>query len=189
VRILNFKVKGNKKGSTTVELVMVTLLLFLFGFVIFNLVVTGTSTSERITLNKDAQTDARVITSYLNVRIRQNDTSGAFSIEPHPSRTDIECLVIKTPLESGEHYETWIYTAEKEDHSGNIVSYLVENIKMPYETALNDDLSLSIAPAESLHFFIDSEKDLINYTLEYTYDGTSDKKITETIYLRSDSNQ
>ena len=60
------------KGSTLVELVMVMMLLILFGFTTYTLIYAGSETQRKIIEDKDAQVDARIAISYLNVRLKSS---------------------------------------------------------------------------------------------------------------------
>ncbi len=100
----------NEKGSSLVELVMVMMLLILFGATIYTIIFMGSSTQDRIIKEKDAQIEARIAISYINVRLRQNDAQGKISIMQNPVNNQ-NSIVIHDNYE-GTLFDTWIYWSD-----------------------------------------------------------------------------
>jgi len=89
---------------------MVMLLLVLFGAAISVLIFSGGETQNRIISEKNAQIDARVALSYVNMYIRQNDEAGKIEITPN-AYTGEESILVRTRADWGG-YDTWIFFAE-----------------------------------------------------------------------------
>jgi hypothetical protein len=73
---------ADERGNSLVELVMVMIMMILFGATIYTLIFAGSTTQRKIIDEKNAQTEARVAMSYVNVRLRQNDREGAVAVMP-----------------------------------------------------------------------------------------------------------
>jgi type II secretory pathway pseudopilin PulG len=154
-----------------VELVMVMLLLALFGTTIYTLIVSGADTQARITARKDAQADARVALSYINVRLRQNDAAGKIAVEPL-ELTGENAIVIR---ERGFdfQYDTWIFCSE-----GTLYECLTDPGVPP-----SVNLSFSIVDAEKLETELEPDGSVRN-TLYYKY-GEELREMSAKINLRS----
>lgn len=163
---------NNTRGSTMVELVMVMLLLALFGVTTYTLVHSGTQTQARILQEKDAQTEARIVLSYIKVKLRQNDASGKISVEK-AEITGKDAIVIKDRTEDYA-YDTWIFC-----HDGMLLECLMPPDEQPTELS-----SFYIADAEKLDTTFDPDSGAITNTLYY-YSNGSLQNISETVYLRS----
>lgn len=163
---------NNTRGSTLVELIMVMLLLVLFGATGYTLVHAGALTQQRIMQEKDAQTEARIVLSYINVKLRQNDESGKVAVEK-ATLTGKDALVIKDRAEDYA-FDTWIFCYE-----GKLLECLIPPGEQPTELA-----SFYIADAEELVVSVDPDSGAITNTLYY-YSGGQLKNVSETIYMRS----
>jgi len=165
---------GNKniRGASLIELVMVMLVLALFGVTIYTLIATGADTQKRIMNEKNAQSDARVALSYINVRLRQNDESGKIEIK----KVDItgENAILIQNRSSGYEYDTWIYNYE-----GGLYECLVDPGEQP-----NELFSFYVIDAELFETSIDGESGRITNTVYYSFDGEW-KHLSSSIYLRS----
>lgn len=97
-----------RSKALSVETVMVMLVLVIFALVVFQLIGAGTSAYNGIIDDKDSMQSARVAYSYINMKLKQNDTQGLIEI----SRTDFgDTLVIHS--EDGE-YVTYLFFSEGE---------------------------------------------------------------------------
>ena len=168
--------KKNHKGSTLVELIMVMLLLILFGITISTLIHSGGEAQEKIISEKNAQIDARIALSYLNMKIRQNDSAEKISIE----KTEItgeNAIVIKVRYDSMYDdwigYDTWIYWAD-----GFIYECLTDPGEQP-----EIGLSFRIAEAGRFDTAINENGAIVN-TIFYNVNGV-DNEMQSTIFLRS----
>ena len=63
-----------------IESVSVMLVLILFAFVVFLLISSGSHAYDHILDQKKATESARVAYSYINMKIKQNDTAGSISV-------------------------------------------------------------------------------------------------------------
>lgn len=170
--VKTLQIKHNTRGSTMVELIMVMLLLILFGTTIYTLIYAGATTQERIMREKDAQTDARIALSYINVKLRQNDVNGKIVVEK-AELTNKDAIVIKDRSEDYA-YDTWIFC-----YDGKLMECLVPPDEQPTELG-----SFYIADSEDLDTAYDSTSGSITNTLYY-YSGDALKSISSTLYIRS----
>lgn len=99
-----------KRGSVSIESLATMLLLLLLGIGIFSLSITSTAAYQRIYEGKSASSEVRVALSFVQMKIRQNDSKGAIRIESNPINQE-PSLVIQE-IYDGETYETWIYRDE-----------------------------------------------------------------------------
>jgi len=163
---------SNKKGNTLVELIMVMAILTLFGVTIFVLISTGSDTQKSIISKKDAQVNARIALSYVNVRIRQNDKLGNIEVLPN-SVNGNDSIFIKD-FEYGQ--SLWIFWDN---------GCLYEQMTSEGETVgLNK--AYYIADIEGFVTGYDQEDGSITNAVEYLYDG-KEKSLSSTIFLRSGS--
>jgi hypothetical protein len=72
----------DESGESLIELTMVMVVMILFGATIYTLILAGSSAQRKIIEEKNAQSEARVASSYVSVRLRQNDRKGAVVIVP-----------------------------------------------------------------------------------------------------------
>jgi len=106
-------------------MVMVMLLLFLFGFTTYSLIYAGSETQHRIVDEKNAQVDARIALSYINVKLRQNDSSGLIFVRPNGVNGGNAIVIQYRDEYFPEYdYDTWIYWDR---------GYLYEILSMPDE--------------------------------------------------------
>jgi hypothetical protein len=162
----------DESGGGLIELIMVMALLMLFGMTIFSLIYTGSETMGKIDESKNAQIDARIAMSYLNVRLRQNDGSNQVDIRKnHMNGQDAMVLrhVADDPLES---YDTWIFWAD-----GVLQEVLSETGGVPQWEASNP-----IVEVES--FEANLSQGILTYSIEYEYEG-SKRLLSSRVALRS----
>lgn len=162
----------NQNGSTTIEMAMVMTILVLFGITIYTLISSGANTQARIQKEKDAQADARVALSYINVRLRQSDSAGKIGVE-RIDLTGEDALVIRERTMEYE-YDTWIFS-----YGGKLLECLTDAGVHPTELD-----SFFIVDTERLETSIDEEEGTVTNTLSYYY-GDSLESISSTIYMRS----
>ncbi|MDR1664456.1 MAG: DUF4860 domain-containing protein [Clostridiales bacterium] len=163
--------RKDKAGAMLVELVMVMLLLALFGVTIYTMIISGADTQERVVRQKDAQTDARIALSYINVRLRQNDSGGKIFVEPL-ELTGQNAIVIRTRTFDYE-YDTWIYCL-----NGRLYECLTDPGSPPTE-----ELSFHIVDIEGFEPVLNDDGSIVN-TVNYLY-GEAEQNLSSTIYLRS----
>ena len=163
--------RNPNRGSTLIELIMVMLLLVLIGAAISVLIFAGGGTQERIINEKNAQMDARVALSYVNMFIRQNDAAGKVTVTPN-AYTGENSILIRTREDWGG-YDTWIYWMD-----GRLYECLVDQDEQPA-------LGLSFVVAEVDYFRVSRSDDgAINNTIGYTT-GDKSEEMSSTIFLRS----
>ncbi len=103
--------RKNRKGSSNIEIIMTMILLILFGGSIFTLIYAGGTTQKRIIDEKDIKVNARVASSYINVKLKKYDEEGAISVQMNPL-TNENALVFRDepdPNYTNEELYTWIF--------------------------------------------------------------------------------
>lgn len=165
------KDKNAQKGSTMVEMIMVMALLALFGITIYTLIYSGESTQDRILQEKNAQSDARIALSYINVRLRQNDVNGKIAVEKI-ELTGENAIVIKERDEDYA-YDTWIFC-----YDGKLFECFTDPDVQPTELG-----SFYIVDSEGVETELNDDGTITNTV--YYYYGDALTSISSTIYLRS----
>lgn len=154
------------RGSSSLEMIMIMTLLILFVASAYTMIYAGVTAQEHITSEKQTQMDTRVVTSYLNVKLKQNDIANKVTVVTNPIDNK-NAICIRDAFNDGT-YNTWIYYED-----GKLVEQFVEVGKTPeldlgFEIGLLDD------------FQVEMDNNMIKTTISYTMD---DKKIsTDSIY-------
>lgn len=163
---------GDKKrsGNSMVELVMVMTLMILFGVTIFTLISAGSNAQEKINENKNAQVDARITLSYLNVKIKQNLEADSVEVAVCPL-TGENALLIKT--RGLDEYDTWVYF-----YDGVIYEFLGFAGDAP-----EVDLSFEVIQTRGFDITYDRASNCITNTITYDYAGEL-KTVSQTVNLR-----
>jgi hypothetical protein len=99
--------RGGARGYTVLELIFVMALLLVFGITTVSLAIAGGNAYQAIVKDKDANAELRVAASYVGMKLRQNDLSGAIRLAASPSGNG-EAIVIEEKA-SDAVYETWIW--------------------------------------------------------------------------------
>jgi type II secretory pathway pseudopilin PulG len=140
---------NKNKGYSLIELIFVMVLLILFGLTTFTLVIAGSTTYDKLTKIKNNNSELRVALSYVNMKVRQNDSFNSISIQM-ASRKNGNAVVI-SKLMGGKPYETWIYCSK-----GRLREALVKKGVLP-----SDELSSEIAVISGFNaYFINNNKNL-----------------------------
>ena len=93
-----------RSKSIGIETITVMLLLVLFAFVVFIVIDAGSNAFEDITTDKQSTMSARVSYSYISMKVKQNDTAGAISVEQTPFGDTLR-------IDNGD-YSTYIFYSE-----------------------------------------------------------------------------
>lgn len=99
------EVKTNTKGYTLIELITVMAILGILGTVLVSIMSSGGHFYKNTNEVMDAQSNVRLATSYLTVKIRQNDISNGIAVDD--SSYAVPVLAIKDAGNPG--YTFWIY--------------------------------------------------------------------------------
>jgi len=168
--------------STLIELIMVMTLLVLFGMTIFSLMYTGSDTQKRIEAKKNAQMDARIASSYINVKMRQNDSAGKIELTTffmEDRNDEIFAIIIhEADFFSDVYYDTWIYVVD-----GKLYECITDTGVSP--TRVED--GFFIVNAKSITSILHDDGSITN-TIVYMYGDENqmkEQKISTTVYLRS----
>jgi type II secretory pathway pseudopilin PulG len=159
------------RGVAMVELAMVMLLITLLGITIFTLIVSGADTQSRIMQEKEAQADARIALSYINVRLRQNDSMGKINIETVDFTGQNGILIRERNL--NYEFDTWVYS-----YNGKLYECLTLPDQQPEES-----LSFAVIEIEGLDV-VWNEDNSVTSTVYYHYRGEL-RSLSSTVFLRS----
>lgn len=132
----------NRKG-TSVNLLFSMMLLFIFSMASLALAFSATGAFRDIEADKENISELMVALSYLNMKVRQNDSVNAIRTEPCPSGEG-QAIVITETLDSVA-YETWIYWRDGQ---------LRESLILKGDPAVEEASSL-IAEIDGFHPSID----------------------------------
>ena len=164
--------RSKKSGASLIELVMVMMILALFGFTIYTVMAIGVGTQQKIMDEKDAQTDARIALSYINVRLRQNDSMGMIDVRPI-GLTGQNAIVVHERTDEYD-MDTWIYF-----HNNALYECLVLPGEEPQEL-----FGFHIADIGMLDIVMDTDSNTITCTVYYEYGGLQES-LSATVFLRS----
>lgn len=124
-------------GKTSVEWLLVMLLLVLFASAVFVLAGAASSGYEGIVEAGDDSSEVRIAGAYLGTKIKQNDVRGRVRVVERKD-LDASALVLEEVL-LGETYETWIYLKDG----------ALREATIPVNGKLDDDLSFVIAALDA----------------------------------------
>jgi len=164
--------KNNDRGYAMIELVLVIALLALFGVATLSLAVSGSAAYENINEKKELNSELRVALSYLDAKVRQNDTEGALRLESNPAG-DGPALVVSETIGQVQ-YETWIYLS-----GGNLKEVLIEK----GEPVL-DDLGFDIAEIDGFTAKFDHDKMLLHLNV-WINKGDGSQSMGTDIFIKS----
>ena len=171
-----------KKGYTLIELILVMFLLLFIALAVFSLTRVGSEAYLRLTTQQSLQSDLRIAASYLDVKLKQNDTAGAvmaasLSITDRDQDLQVEALKIVRTIE-GLPYELWIFQYD---------GYLYELLKEPDSiAALN--MSSRIVRADDLELVFDAD-DALRIMISRVDDQGIRYQRERTITLRAGGNR
>jgi len=97
-----------RSKAISIELVMVMLVLVVFALVVFSLIGAGSGAFSRILGEKENTQSARVAYSYINMKLKQNDTVGSVNVEETKFGDTLSIV-----SESGE-YVTYLFCSNGE---------------------------------------------------------------------------
>lgn len=166
------KSKENNGGYALIELALVIALLALFGVATLSLVVTGSAAYKDINEKKELDSELRVAISYLDTKVKQNDSEGALSLGSNPAG-DGRALIVSEFI--GEtQYETWIYLS-----GGKLREVLIEK----GEPVL-DDLGFEIAEIEGFSAECDPDGMLLQFKV-WSTSGDGRQSLDNSISIKS----
>jgi hypothetical protein len=150
-----------EKGSGLIELMMVMALLILFGFTIYSLIYAGSGTMKNIEADKEAQINARIAHSYLNVRLRQNDGQDQILVREN-AINDQNAIILRyhDPDDPDFDYDVWIFWED-----GVLREVLADPDAAPDWLGAND-----IVAIDSFDAVMDADGAL-KHTISYLYHG------------------
>ena len=99
------KAVANRKGYSFIEILFVMVLLSIFGITTYTLVAVGADCYQKMTDERNNNSNLRIALSYMSTRIRQGEVSGALQVK---QAGDGDALVITQKID-GDNYYTWIY--------------------------------------------------------------------------------
>lgn len=163
---------SDRDRTNTIETVLVTILLIIFASAIFLLVASGGEAYKNILANRESLGRARVASSYISVKIRQNDTSGAVYVTDEAA-DDQKTLVI-------------VHSNELEGY----ISYIFFNDGALYESFVSEDTKPGVDNAmlvcwvDELDIYASDDGQSIMLSAGYMINGSL-KHFNSRILLRS----
>lgn len=163
--------KNSLPGFSTVELVMVLMILVMLCAMVFTLIFAGQQSYTRINANREASMNTRDALSYVDMRIRQNDYIGGATVKVCPTTGENAVYI-----EDFEHpgLATWIYF-----YNGQLLEFynLIETDPDPVDSTL-------IAELDSFSVELD-ERGIITKTVTYTPEDGQTRTMASSVALRS----
>ena len=92
---------SKRKINISVESIMVILLMIVFAVSISVLIYQGSQTYRTILRDKEMAENHRITLSYINMKIKQNDTQGAINVETYTPIVDDVLVISHHGLEKG----------------------------------------------------------------------------------------
>ncbi|MDF1617788.1 DUF4860 domain-containing protein [Petrocella sp. FN5] len=92
---------SKRKINISVESIMVILLMIIFAVSISVLVYQGSQVYETILRDKEMAENNRIALSYINMKIKQNDTKDAIYLDTYPSVNEDVLVILHHGLEKG----------------------------------------------------------------------------------------
>jgi type II secretory pathway pseudopilin PulG len=160
------------KGYTLLELIFVMALLTMFGITAVTLVISGSKAYNAIIAVKNDNAEIRIASSYINMKIRQNDLSGNIRVTKSPVGQGA-AVVIEEKAGSAV-YETWIYW-----DSGKLREGYIEQ-----GDTLRNEISFTIAEIDGFSAEYDAADRNIDIGIWIIRDGKTQNR-DSTIHLRT----
>ena len=180
---LNKKNNNKQRGFTLIELIVVMALFAIVGSLIVTLMRSGGKFNEDVQRNADAQSSARIAMSYINVKIRQNDS-----------------LPTQALIVNGIKNNVWVEGNKLSIYYEGKPKYIIyfDSLKQTlYEDIYEADgiskstnkISASNAPDGSgvtdVSFYYDVHNNIIQIVVKYN-DNIAERELRQTISLRTD---
>ncbi|MDR1914101.1 MAG: DUF4860 domain-containing protein [Clostridiales bacterium] len=162
--------KDSESGSGMIELMMVMTLMLLFGVTIYQIILMGSDTLQRIETQRNAQSDARVALSYLNVRTKQFDGADQVTIKPNGVNGQ-NSLAFRYRHEEAE-YDLWVFWAD-----GQLMEAIAGVDEEPDWFGAS-----TIARINSFETVLENQ--VLKNTITYTY-GRKEHEMSNMLYIRS----
>jgi hypothetical protein len=144
-----------------------------FGVTTVSLVISGGKAYTAIVRSKDANSELRIASSYINMKIRQNDRSGDIRVVKSQVGTG-NAIVIEEHAGT-DVYETWIY-----QDSGKLREGYVRQ-----GAAVTNEISFDIASVEGFGVTMDTAARSINVDV-WLMNGEEKMERTNVIHLRTE---
>lgn len=157
---------NNNKGSSLIELIMVMMLMIVFGLTMVTLIGAGANTQEKIIDNRNAQSDARIAMSYINVTLRKHDTEKGIFIEK-VNKSGKNAILLREYSIDGT-YDTWIYFSD-----GKILECTVVSGEQP-----EDSLAFEIVAINDFKVSYDETTNMVTSIFNYLYDRKPEEIIS-----------
>lgn len=139
-----------KAGHSTIELILVMLLLILFSVSTLSLVAGSSDTYIETVRKNDTLSNLRVAQSYLYTKVRQGLEANAVSLRKY-SGISGDCLVISND-DSEEKYETVIFVKDGELREALLLSDTQFDPEESFPVVKLDELKLELIPDKGLSF-------------------------------------
>lgn len=138
----------NTNKRTVLEFVFIICLLMIFGFTTFSLLYAGSQSYESLSSRKEVHSEVRMASSYINMKIRQNDEADRLVVMENPYN-HTNALRIKE-LYDGITYYTWIYFDQGQIWEATLEEGMDLTLDMSFPIATLDNFSMSENPQSGL---------------------------------------
>lgn len=155
--------KNTNIGSTNIETIMTMVLIILLGSAVFTLIYAGAETQKRIIAEKDVKVNARVASSYIDVKLKKYDEEGDVFVLNNPL-TNENSLVFRDdpdPNYTNEELFTWIFFEDG----------VLYNQAITESGELVSGLGVEIAKVDG--FDVSIEGNVVTSIIEYEKDGNT----------------
>lgn len=140
----------SKAGHSTIELILVMLLLILFSVSTLSLVASSSNAYIETVRKNETLSNLRVAQSYLYTKVRQGLEADAISLRSY-SGVPGDCLVISND-NSEDKYETVIFVKEGELRESLVLSDTGFDPEESFTVVKLDELKLELIPEKGLSF-------------------------------------
>lgn len=147
-----------KKLSSNIKIIMSIILIIIFVFCFFTITLTSKITHQKILTKNEIKTNANIASSYINMKLKQNDKSENIYTKKNPN-TNKNALVILDDCDN-PLTNTWIYFDR---------GFLWEN-KSLKNSPPNQKNATKIASIDGFNIQKDNQK--IIYEISYIYNST-----------------
>jgi len=178
-------------GFSIIELLVALTLMALLGGSLLTVISGGSSAYNRMLSDKDYLSEARIAMSYITVKLRQNDASGAISVISSDSQYNTRNVlrIDRTPGDDSDN-STFIYFEDIEGQAGGVLVERDSNTpgvgRATAGTGAYDSGNVIAVISDFAISYLDGMRDRIEVEVAYLSSG-SEKSLKTTIYLKSET--
>ncbi len=163
--------KGDKRGSSLIEMVLVLCIIALFALGTIPLILSGSNAYNDISKNQLLEGDARIAVSFIQMKLKQNDVNGNISVQD----SGLGSNALRIQWTEAKNTFTYIYF-----HEEKLMEYISINGQKP-----DPALSQTIAEIKGFDINLSEKGNEVLYDVEYESKGRV-KRISSRVELRSE---